>query len=188
MRAAGVIFLTQVLLIGACICAVPAAARAQQGAASTPAVAAETGDHAIVFELGAAGGWSKSEGFQPGGTVAFEVTPIERWLELESGVTAVRKNSTTETSVDLLFKKPWPISRRFEFMAGVGPEVIHAAGTEHRTFWGLEAVADFMIWPRPNVGWYVEPGYELTFRDGTHRSGLGIAVGLLIAPLTGIRV
>ena len=31
-----------------------------------------------------------------------------------------------------------------------------------------------------NIGWYVEPGYELTFRDGTRHHGLAIAGGLLI--------
>jgi hypothetical protein len=40
-------------------------------------------DHAIVFEIGAEGDWSKAEGLHAGGTFAFEVTPIEHWLELE---------------------------------------------------------------------------------------------------------
>jgi hypothetical protein len=160
------------------------------GAASIPAFAqqvtqpthgvAEARDHEIVLELGAAGEWSSSEGGQPGITCAFEVTPIEHWLELESGVTAARANGSTETSVDLLFKKPWPISPRFEFMAGIGPELIHATGTQHGSFWGLEIVSDFMVWPRPNVGWYVEPGYEVTFRNGAARSGLALAAGLIV--------
>lgn len=47
-------------------------------------------DHSVVFELGAAGDWSPLEGWHPGGTFAFEVTPIESRLELEVGVTALR--------------------------------------------------------------------------------------------------
>jgi hypothetical protein len=137
-------------------------------------------DHAVVFELGAAGDWSRAEGFHPGGTFAFEVTPIENWLELEVGVTAIWAESGTEIPVDLLFKKPWRFSPQFEFMIGVGPELIHATGPAHTTFWGLSSVLDFMFWPRKNVGWYVEPGYELTFRDGTAHHGLAIAAGLLI--------
>jgi hypothetical protein len=158
----------------------PTPAAAQQSSPATQPTAVERGDHTIVFELGAAGGWSPSEGGQPGATFAFEVTPIEHWLELESGITAVRANHTTETTIDLLFKKPWPISPKFEFMLGAGPELGHATGAERDTFLGLSAVADFMFWPRRNVGWYLEPGYEVTFRNGSDRHALAIAAGLLI--------
>jgi hypothetical protein len=145
------------------------------------AAAREEGEHAIVFELGAAGDWSRSEGFHPGGTFAVEVTPIEHWLELEIGVTAIRSGRSTEVPVDVLFKKPWQISRTFEFMIGVGPELVHATGPDHGTFWGIEGVLDFMFWPRRNTGWYVEPGYEMTMRDGVRHHGLAIAGGLLLA-------
>src|ERR1700719_3282080 len=67
----------------------------------------DDGDHALVLELGAAGDWSRDEGFHPGATFAFEVTPIENWLELEIGVTAIRADGNTEIPVDVLFKKPW---------------------------------------------------------------------------------
>jgi hypothetical protein len=137
-------------------------------------------DHTIVFEIGAAGDWSRTEGFHPGGTFAFEVTPIEGWLELEVGFTAIRSGDATEMPVDVLFKKPWRPSPTFEFMIGVGPELIRTTGREASTFWGLSSVLDFMFWPRKNVGWYVEPGYELTFRDGARHHGAAIAVGVLI--------
>jgi hypothetical protein len=157
--------------------ATTAAARDQKKSEGT---APEEGEHAIVFELGAAGDWSRAEGLHPGGTFAFEVTPIENWLELEFGVTAIRAGTSTEIPVDVLFKKPWQFSRAFEFMIGVGPEIVHATGPAHGTFWGLEGVLDFMFWPRKNVGWYVEPGYEMTMRDGVRHHGLGIAAGLLV--------
>jgi hypothetical protein len=140
----------------------------------------EEGDHAVVFELGAAGDWSRAEGAHSGATFAFEVTPIEHWLELEIGVTAIRTGAGIELPVDVLFKKPWQYSPQFEFMIGVGPEIIHATGTDHGTFWGLSSVLDLMFWPRKNLGWYLEPGYEITFRDGTTHHGLGMAAGLLI--------
>jgi len=35
------------------------------------------------------------EGFHPGATFAFEVTPIEHWLELEVGVSAIRADGGT---------------------------------------------------------------------------------------------
>ena len=137
-------------------------------------------DHAVVFEMGWAGDWSQSEGLQHGGTFAIEVTPIEKWLELEIGVAAIRAHASTELPVDVLFKKPWRLSRQFEFMLGGGPELVHVTGLEPKTFWGLSAVLDFMFWPRKNIGWYLEPGYEMTFRDGTSHHGLGFAAGLLI--------
>jgi hypothetical protein len=138
-------------------------------------------DHSIVFELGAAGGWSSEEGASSGGTFAFEVTPIEHWLEVEVGVTATRGNTgDTEVPVDVLFKKPWRFSRQFEFMVGAGPELIHETGAKGGTYWGLSSVLDFMFWPSKRVGWYVEPGYDLARRDGISHHGLSIAVGLLL--------
>jgi hypothetical protein len=137
-------------------------------------------DHAIVLEMGAAGDWSPSEGFHPGGTFAVEVTPIEGWLELEIGFTAIRGDHSTESAVDVLFKKPWRLSPHFEFMVGVGPEIVRATGLDHRTFWGVSAVTDFMFWRHSDVGWYVEPEYEVTFRDGRTHHGLGVAAGLLL--------
>ena len=140
---------------------------------------ADEGDHALILEFGAAGDWSRAEGFHPGGTFAFEVTPIEKWLELEIGVTVIRADRSFEIPVDVLFKKPWRFSPQFEFMVGVGPELVHAIGPDHATFWGVSSVLDFMFWPRKNLGWYVEPGYEVAFRGGSHH-GLAIAAGLLV--------
>jgi hypothetical protein len=146
----------------------------------TPASDGDSADRAIVFELGVAGDWERGESGQTGGTVAFEVTPIEHWLELEAGVTAVTAGDGIETAVDLLFKKPWQPSARFEVMIGAGPELVHAPGPDGGTFWGAEGVLDLMFWPTKRVGWYVEPGYEIVWRQGTPRHGAGMAAGLLI--------
>lgn len=156
-----------------------AATRAGAQSVSNPAPKDE--DHSVVYELGWAGDYSRDEGFHAkGATFAFEVTPIPDRLELEVGVTAIRANGVTESSVDLLFKRPWTLSKHVEFMAGIGPEVIHATGTEAGTFWGLSAVADLMFWPKKNVGLYVEPGYEVDFRAATTRHGFAMAAGVII--------
>jgi hypothetical protein len=134
-----------------------------------------------VYELGWAGDYSRTEGVHlKGATFAFEVTPVPDRLELECGLTAIRSPGVAEISVDLLFKKPWSLSEHVEFMAGVGPEIIHATGGEAGTFWGLSAVGDVMFWPKKNVGWYLEPAYEAQFRNGTTRQGFAMAGGLII--------
>jgi hypothetical protein len=118
-----------------------------------------------------------------GPTVAVEVSPIEKWLELEAGVTPSFGRQSTEWTTDLLFKKPWTLSPKVEFMAGIGPEWIHTRESGFtRNSVGGEAVLDFMLWPgrKHKLGWYLEPGYEYNFGRGHERS-IGMSVGLLIA-------
>jgi hypothetical protein len=136
-----------------------------------------------VLEIGGAANWNfKGGGSSLGPTVAVEVTPIENWLELEAGVTPLFARHSTEWDVDLLFKKPWTLSKKAEFMLGVGPEWVHITkfGTATNSLSG-EAVLDFMFWPaaKHRFGWYVEPGYEYNFGRG-HEQSLGISGGLLI--------
>jgi hypothetical protein len=137
-----------------------------------------------IVELGGATGWNIKGGgtsFSP--TAAIEVTPIKNWLELEAGVTPVFGRDSTEWDTDLLFKKPWTLSKKVEFMFGVGPEWVHTKqyGITANSIAG-EAVLDFMFWPsrKRKFGWYLEPGYEYKFGRGHERS-VGISGGLLIA-------
>ena len=140
---------------------------------------------AAVVELGGAAAHGLTgEGASFGPTVAVEVTPIENLLELEAGVTALFRRHSTEWSADLLFKKPWTLSKTAELMVGIGPEWIHARQLAMTTnSLGGEAVVDFMYWPssgKHRFGWYVEPGYEYKFGPG-HEQSLGVNAGLLIA-------
>jgi hypothetical protein len=139
---------------------------------------------AAVVELGGATDWSITDGGSSfGPTVAVEVTPVENWLELEFGVTPLFTRHSTEWDADVLFKKPWTLSKKVEFMAGVGPEWVHATkrGITTNSVSG-EAVLDFMFWPsrKHRFGWYLEPGYAYNFGRG-HEQSLGINGGLLIA-------
>lgn len=136
-----------------------------------------------VVELGGAASRSITEGQSSfGPTVAVEVTPIENWLEIEAGVTPLFRRHSTEWGMDLLFKKPWTLSDKMEFMIGIGPEWIHtnAYGIKMNSVAG-EVVPDFMFWPskRHRFGWYLEPSYEYKFGPG-HEHSLGISGGLLI--------
>jgi hypothetical protein len=139
---------------------------------------------AAVFEIGGAADWSlKDGGSSFGPTVAVEVTPIENWLELEAGLTPLLTRHSTEWDTDLLFKKPWTLSRKAEFMLGVGPEWIHRTENGVTTnSVGGELAADFMFWPsaRHRFGWYLEPAYDYDFGRG-HEQSIGVTGGLLIA-------
>lgn len=154
-------------------------------AASAFAQSTETEkDPVAVVELGAAASRSLTEHESSlGPSVAVEVTPIENWLELEAGVTPLFTRHSTEWDADLLFKKPWTLSRKAEFMVGVGPEWVHSnkAGATRNSV-SAEAVADFMFWPsgKHRFGWYLEPSYDYNFGRGREQS-LGISGGLLIA-------
>ena len=139
---------------------------------------------AAVVEIGGAAEWSiTSGGSSFGPTVAVEVTPVENWLELEFGVTPLFTAHSTEWDADILFKKPWTLSKKAEFMVGVGPQWAHTSkrGITTNSVSG-EAVLDFMFWPskKHRFGWYLEPGYAYSFGRG-HEQSLGINGGLLIA-------
>jgi hypothetical protein len=137
-----------------------------------------------IVELGGAVGQDlKGGGSSFGGDLAVEFTPIENWLEIEAGTTPLFRHHSTEWDTDLLFKKPWTLSERVEFMIGVGPEWIHtrAYGLTTNAVGG-EVVLDFMFWPssKHRFGWFLEPGYDYSFARGHERS-VGMSGGLLIA-------
>jgi hypothetical protein len=141
-------------------------------------------DPVAIVEIGGATSWNIKGGaatFAP--DFAVEVTPIENWLELEAGTTPFFTRNATEWDTDLLFKKPWTISSKVEFMFGVGPEWVHTSrnGTATNSL-ALEAAGDFMCWRarKHRFGWYLEPAYDYGFAHG-HEQSIGISGGLLIA-------
>lgn len=153
-------------------------------AQSTPPQSADKEpEPAAILELGGAASWNL-----PGGASSFgpdfaaEVTPLENWLELEAGVTPLFTGHSTEWDTDLLFKKPWTLSEKVEFMFGLGPEWVHvrAYGAATNSI-AAEAALDFMFWPsaKRRFGWYLEPAYDYGFGRG-HQQSIGITAGLLI--------
>jgi hypothetical protein len=138
-------------------------------------------EHAAVLELGSAGEWELTDPASHfGPTLAVEVTPIEHWLELEFGVSAFKSHGATEWEADLLFKKPYQLSRTVEFMAGLGPVWSHSSSADERAnSVSVEFVLDFMFWPKGRWGWYLEPSYGYGF-DREHSRSLGLSAGLLI--------
>jgi hypothetical protein len=138
-------------------------------------------DYAVVLEVGAGGERALDTGTsQLGFSLAAEVTPIERWLELEFGVTRLAGDEGREFSVDVLFKKPFRFSQKVDFMIGMGPEVVRKSnhGVSDLSA-GIELVLDFMFWPSKRVGWFLEPGYAVELGRGSERS-FGGSAGVLI--------
>ena len=160
---------------------------AMQASSQTPSghpqKAGEDKDPIAIVELGAATSWNFSGGaatFAP--NLAAEVTPIENWLELEAGVSPFYTHKSAEWDTDLLFKKPWTLSRKAEFMLGVGPEWVHLRQNGKVTnSISAEVAGDFMFWPagKHRFGWFLEPAYDYSFAGG-HQQSIGMSGGLLI--------
>jgi len=153
------------------------------GSSGHPQKVSQDKDPIAIVELGAATSWNFSRGaatFAP--NLAAEVTPIENWLELEAGVSPFYTHKSTEWDTDLLFKKPWTISRKAEFMLGVGPEWVHLreSGKATNSISG-EVAGDFMFWPtgKHRFGWFLEPAYDYSFA-ADHQQSIGMSGGLLI--------
>ncbi len=139
---------------------------------------------AAIVELGGAAGWNlKNAASSFGPDFAIEFTPIENWLEIEAGTTPLFARHSLDWGTDVLFKKPWTLSKKAEFMLGAGPEWVYTRdhGVTGNALAG-EFALDFMFWPggKHRFGWYLEPEYEYTFAPGHERS-IGISGGLLIA-------
>jgi hypothetical protein len=143
---------------------------------------AEDKEPFALVELGPATERSIQEGtYSVGPSAAVEFPVIKDWLEIEAGISPLFRPGQTEWQADLLFKKPFTINERVEFMIGVGPQVSYA------TFGGGTKVAgeielEWMLWPSAErkFGWFVAPTYSYSFSKG-HEQSIGIATGLIIA-------
>jgi len=130
-----------------------------------------------IFEIGGAGEWALQEGrFSLGPTVAVEFEPIKEWLEIEAGMTSLFNSGRPEWSADIIFKKPFTLSKTVEFMVGAGPEWNMTTGKV-----AAEFALDFMFWPTSDrkFGWFLEPTYSYSLSKDREQS-LAVSVGLLI--------
>ena len=98
-----------------------------------------------IVEIGGSGNWSLSGPFSFGPTVAIEFTPIENWLEIEVGSGPMFDKGISEWDTDILFKKPFTLSDKVEFMIGAGPQ--WGSAFRGSTNAGIEIAGDFMFWP-----------------------------------------
>jgi hypothetical protein len=146
----------------------------------TLASAAHADEPAAVLEFGGAGEFETRESqWRFGPNLAIEVTPIDNWLELELGVSALRASGSTEWESELLFKKPFELSEKIELMAGLGPTWTHThAQGERANSAGVELGFDVMFWRTRRWGWYLEPSYSIGF-NGDRPRAVGLTAGLL---------
>lgn len=139
-------------------------------------------EHTVIVGVGGAGELELGDGsLHPGANVMVELDAIENWLELELGASVLAGDGGFEVPIDLLVKKPFTLSRVAEFMIGVGPEVVAVSTPSTKgTYFGGELALDFMFWPwGRRVGLWIEPEYDLVFRD-TPSSGIGSTGGVLL--------
>jgi hypothetical protein len=148
----------------------------------TEAQAGEKGEKEAIaiIELGGAAetAFTGETGFGP--SVAVEFEPIKDWLEIEIGTGPLFGKGQSHWDTDVLFKKPFTLSDKVEFMIGAGPlwsQSLNGGGGAP----GAEFALDFMIWPTKDrkFGWFVEPTYSYSF-GSEHEQSLGVSVGLLI--------
>jgi hypothetical protein len=132
-----------------------------------------------ILEIGGSGNWNMTGPSSFGPTVAIEFTPIENWLEIEVGTGPMFGKGTREWDTDILFKKPFTLSDKLEFMIGAGPQ--WGTAFDGSTMAGVVVAGDFMFWPSPDrkFGWFIEPSYSYSF-IGDHQQSLGVSAGLLI--------
>lgn len=92
-------------------------------------------EHAVIESGGAASHDITNGTSSFGPAAAIEVTPVKNWLELEFGTTGLFRRHSTEWGTDLLFKKPWDLSKKVEFMLGAGPEWVHSKQVDGGQSW-----------------------------------------------------
>jgi|SRR5581483_6105023 len=177
------IFVAASSLLFLCLPAFGQAAVGKQSVNQPVQAAKEPDEPVAILEVGAATSWNIKGGaatFAP--NLAAEVTPVEGWLELEAGVAPFYTRKSTELDTDLLFKKPWTLSRKAEFMLGIGPQwtYLKQNGKTANSIAG-EIAGDFMFWPtgKHRLGWFLEPAYGYSFAGG-HQQSIGMSAGMLI--------
>lgn len=139
-------------------------------------------EHTIILGVGGATEVELANGsLHAGGNVMVEWDAIENWLEFEIGASLLAADGGVQAPVDLLVKKPFQLTPWAEVMIGIGPEVVLVSNPVTKTtYFGGEAALDFMFWPwGRHIGLWVEPEYDLVFRDGLSH-GLGSTAGLLL--------
>jgi hypothetical protein len=119
--------------------------------ASFAAVQAHAGEKGekepvAIIELGGAAERTFTGETSIGPSAAVEFEPIKDWLEIEVGTGALFSKGHSHWDSDFLFKKPFTLSDKVEFMVGVGPQWSQPFKGDAGSL-GTEFALDFMFWP-----------------------------------------
>jgi len=130
-----------------------------------------------VLELGAAGAWDVRGGASFGPAAAVEFEPIKDSLVIEAGLAPLfDRSGRTDWDFDVLFRRPFDLSKKVEFEPGIGP-TWNGSGQA-----GAQASFEFMIWTSEEreFGWFIDPSYSVSLAPG-HQQSVGLSLGLLFA-------
>jgi hypothetical protein len=141
---------------------------------------AEEKEPALVFEMGGGGEFGFRGGTSYGPEIGLEYTIIKRWLEVETSVNPLFRRGQAEIGTDFIFKKPFQITDRLEFLIGAGPEWIHRTNKEPDSVAGV-AITELVyeILPERHVAVFVQPAYSYDFGKG-HEQAISVTAGLHI--------
>jgi hypothetical protein len=130
-----------------------------------------------VLELGAAGAWDLRGGSSFGPAVALEFEPVKDNLVIEAGLAPLfDRSGHADWDFDLLFRRPFDLSKKVEFEPGVGP-TFNGSGQV-----GAQVSFELMIWTSAEreFGWFIDPSYSVSLAPG-HQQSVGLNLGLLFA-------
>ena len=91
--------------------------------------------------------------------LAYERTLIQRWLELEVSTNALFAEDGVVLPLDIVFKKPFHVSHRFDPFLGLGAVVAFGVGEERFGAPGAIASGGMYVWASPRWG----ASFELDF-------------------------
>jgi len=148
-------------------------------AAPPPAAPLPPPDPPRAFAAGAGAAVDLDAPRGAGVALFVEYEALDELLELELGGQEIGAAGRREFSGDLIAKWPRRVATHLELMVGAGPTLVAERGAKHTTALGLQAAIDLMWWPRPRLGFWVEPTYEVLLRSGP-AGALGCTVGPMV--------
>ena len=126
----------------------------------------------VVVEFGGGGEWDVHGGAGAYGPyLALEYEVIEHWLEIETAVAPRFSNGQAEVEFELIFKKPFELSKSLEFLIGAGPVWVHRTEESPKASIAGEAIVELVYWPWDDhkVGFFVSPATPTILAKGTSR-------------------
>lgn len=98
-------------------------------------------------------------GPQGGFGIFYERTLVPEWLELELSANILWTRTGPHVPLDVVFKKPFHVSHRFDPYVGIGAAVTLGLGEERFVAPGIVGTVGWYTWINARWGWLVEFDY-----------------------------